>query len=278
MLVSMTAAQCTVIDSVIYAGGGNSPGDTSKYQLCKYQSTCGKWSTLNCPVKFFGLGRLEGRLVLVGGAKKDGTIVGDMYTLEEQTQTWDNSAVPPMPTARIRLTVISCSFGIAACGGHTGQECSSIVEVYRTETRQWQTAVSLPNPLMLMRAVTIDSSCYLLGGCRPTAGLGNAQADCFCITLKSLFRAAEHPLGWETLPSAPLHAAPANLGGALVTIGGSTQLHAFSRTLRSWVHVGDLPCELKSSSCAMVEEKVFVVGGWSVDGHRRRSMFIGSLK
>ncbi len=286
MPAEMTTPQLTVINGVIYVGGGNSD-QRSLYQLCKYHPAYNQWSVLACPVKFFGLGQLGGTPVLVGGSTRDGTVVGEVFVLDESSQTLINSTdIPPMPTARKRSCIISCSFGIAVCGGRTGQECTAVVEVYKTATHQWHATIPLPRPLMMMRTTTIGSMGYLLGGHRPNEIPGNAKGDCYGISLNDLFHTTQHPVDWQTLPPAPLAAAPATLFGALVTVGGCVDvsgvdgehLHAFSPITRSWIHIGLFPHEIVYCCAAVLERDIFVMGGRRYGFTRSKNVFIGTIE
>lgn len=289
MPVAMSAPQLVVIDGKLYVGGGNTEEERSKYVLCKYNPAYDQWSVFDCPVKFFGLGHVANSLVLVGGSQEDGTVMGEVYILDEISKTWNSSSIPTMPTARTLLTVISSGFGIAACGGHNGLNCSDAVEVYKTKTRQWYSASPLPKPLLALRTATVASTCFLLGG---SSDFNTAQKDCYGIKVDDLFSASRQtPMDqkvlpiWKSFRSDTLAAAPAALLGALVSVGGLTldknwrHLRAFSSTSQSWIHIGQLPHQVLLCCAAVLGKELFVIGGRTSRSHRFiSSVFIGTFE
>ena len=277
----MTASQCTVIGGVLYVGGGQTDAVDSNRRIYKYNRVNDEWSALpRCPVQYFGIGRLDGNLVIVGGVYPDDTLAEEVFLFEEESQQWNGTIIPPMPTARYRPCVISCELGIAVCGGQGPRQSVATVEVFKTETRHWHPAQPLPIPCGAMRATVIGDTCYLLGGLSPILARNNAISSCFSIKFTTNFEDQEANL-WQSLPDTPeVNAAPASLSGALLAIGG--KIYAYSRsTLISntqWIHVGDLPATCTASTATAIGSELFVMGGWVGATHRRsKKVFIGNL-
>ena len=280
----MTASQCAVIGGVLYVGGGQTDNDDSNHRVYKYNRVNDEWSSLpRCPVKYFGIGQLDDNLVIVGGKHPNGNLAREVFLFEEESQQWNGTIIPPMPTPRRRPCVVSCELGIAVCGGQGPVRSVATVEVFKTETRHWHPAQPLPVPCGAMRATVIGDTCYLLGGVSPQLKRDDAISNCFSIKFTTNFEEREANL-WQSLPDTPeVNAAPASLSGALLAIGGEdTKIYAYSRsTLISntqWIHVGDLPAMCTASTATAIGSELFVMGGW-VGATQRRSkkVFIGNL-
>ena len=75
-----------VIGDVVFVATRN-----GSHEFYKYEIRSDKWSVLPpCPVRYFGIGQLSGKLVTVGGLDR-GAFVADVYTYEEETQQWEKS-------------------------------------------------------------------------------------------------------------------------------------------------------------------------------------------
>ena len=219
-------------------------------EVYKYETRSDKWSVLPpCPVEYFGIGQLSGKLVTVGGG--DGNaIVGDVYTYEEETQQWEKS-IPPMPTARKFACVVTYHSSIAVCGGVTTSGQTNVIELFNSETSQWYTAAPLPVPCHIMQFTTINYTFYL-----------KEQKKFMCASLPSLFQSAtphnqqspdaQQQSVWTMLPDLS-HRRSAltsiNIeGGTLLVLGGvddeyspSHDIHAYNPSTKSWMIIGSLP-------------------------------------
>ena len=71
------------------------------YLIQQYSPTDDKWSSLppaRTPVRLFGLGELNGQLVVVGGMTNQCQVTEKVHTFNGK---W--KSIPPMPTARVDL-------------------------------------------------------------------------------------------------------------------------------------------------------------------------------
>ena len=264
----------------VYVGGKG-----TGYKIFQYSWRRGVWSTLpECPVKWFGLTQITGRLTTVGGKDRAMSRTGHVYEFVSKSQRWQES-LPPMPTARSSVVVIAHPSSspkppaIAVCGGlgDAGGVVLNIVEVFCQSTSQWHTAEPLPTPLCRLTSATVGDIAYLLGG------LGTDlyhTKNCFSVSLDSLFDTAtppgvsqsQHGSLWMAVSDIPLVASsPASLGGSLVTIGGrrsstgssSAATHLLTSS-GSWERVrgGDLPePRFRSAAVFLPSGELMVVGG-----------------
>ena len=264
--IASAKCSCVVIDDVVYVGGC---GESKVI----YSYAENEWIGLPaCPVMCFGLGKLFGRVLTVGGiASKKAK--ADVHMFSSESQEWVKG-IPPMPTARCFPTVVSHESAIAACGGFSEKVETDKVEVFKNDIRQWFTKAPLPVPVAHLQSTIIGDSCYFLGGFLSQKKLF-CSTDMLCVTLEDLFDTAspkfQEPDLWQTLPGPPaMLLTSANLAGALVTIGGTTGVNilntvcAYSRSTQSWVELGSLPVHCVCAGAASLQSgKTLIIGGFT---------------
>ena len=300
--MGMTAPQCVQIDSSLYIGGGQTVHTDKELRktIFEYDMT-GKngsnWKTRfpKCPTTHFGLGELEGKLVVVGGQREAEDqrviITGEVFMLDE-TESWSGDIIPPLKIPRMRSCVVSfrgrC---IAACGGlevKSSRDCSSAVEIYRPDIKEWCIVTPLPAPRAALRATIIQETVYFLGGFHPDL-TGVSECDCVSIELENLFLTdTTLPRSWKTdYADTPHHSsAPANICGALLAIGGAQDrqkraltdaICAYSPVVNKWHHIDNLPVKLSSATAITLSSGELVVVGGRLGEERNANVYIGSL-
>ena len=284
----MSAAQTVVIRHRVYCGGGDTfddddDDDDNEYRVFCYSPPEDTWNTLPaCPVKCFGLGQLRGNLVTVGGRKKPDTVTNDVYEFDEVTQSWKQS-IPPMPTVRSSPAVLSCHCTLIVAGGIIYSTQTSVVEVFREETSQWQTTD--PFPFRWCDAWTsllINNRWYLLGGRAEDqvvcANVGLLLKNALPHDQASTDRDSTNSSAWEvTLPNTPHYGpAVAAFDVSLLAVGGATtntpqnpqaSVHVYSPCNNAWIHISNLPAPQMFAATAMLSPKeLLVIGGWNTNG------------
>ena len=245
MPVSVGWPQSVVIGDVVFVERG--------HRVYKYETRSDKWSVLPpCPVGYYGIGQLSGKLVTVGGYD-GGAFVADVYTYEEETQQWEKS-IPPMPTPRQWPCVVTYHSSIGVCGG-CGETITNVIEVFKSETSQWYTAAPPPVACHDMQSTIINDTCYLVGW----HIRGYPRKLIMCASLPSLFQSAtphnqpspdaQQQSVWTMLPDLPHQcSALTNINITLLALGGcddegslSHDVHAYNPSTKSWMIVGSLP-------------------------------------
>ena len=288
--VAMTQHHIVRISSTIYCGGGYTGNNTAR-QVFQYNPKKDVWSQLPiCAIVQFGLTQLDGKLVTVGG-KLDGTNIpiNDVYVFQD-SETWENSIIPPLSTARFYPTAVNYKSTIVVSGGITDWKTdnyhsthTNAVEVFQTKTYQWHHAEPLPVAHSSMSCVIVDGTYYLIGG----DILGVASTQAYCTSVSNLIsralppdhpetsntpQASPSPPTWQVLPECPLYySTAAELGGCLLAIGGmddsyspSSTVHMYSPSTNSWVRIssGDLPVPRYFAAATQLEGgEVIFVGG-----------------
>ena len=290
--VAMSQHHIVRIGSTIYCGGGYTGNNDTARQVFQYNPNQDTWSQLPiCPTCYFGLTELDGKLVTVGGRRIDEIVaINNVYEFQE-SETWENSIIPPMPTARFYLTVVNYKSTLIVSGGITDWKTdtnhstrTSTVEVFQTKMYQWYRAEPLPVAHSNMSCVIVDDTCYFIGG-NKSDGYSSRHAYCTSVSnlvsralppehpeVSSTLRASPSPPTMQALPEYPLYyATAAELGGCLLAIGGmddsnfpSSAVHMYSPSNNSWVRISswDLPVPRYRAAATQLEGgEVIFLGG-----------------
>ena len=244
----------------------------------------------------------------VGGERHDQIIpINDVYVFQE-SETWENSIIPPLPTARFYPTAVNYKSTIVVSGGLTHwhndsklRTYTTAVEVFQTKTYQWHHAKPLPVAHSRMSCAIVDGTFYLIGGNRSD---GYASRQAYCTSVSNLIsralppdhpetsstpQASPSPPTWQVLPECPLfYFTAAELGGCLLAIGGrddsnspSSAVHMYSPSTNSWVRIssGDLPVTRYGATATQLEGgEVIFVGGIIERQSHAKTVFIVSTE
>ena len=290
-----TAVKTTVMNSKVYCGGGY--GTDDNYIVNCYDPSQDNWTALPpLPVRFFGLGQLSGKLVAVGGWKLSvGGPTNEVYTYDEHSKKWKQT-IPPMPTARDSLSVLSIQSVLVVAGGYRGHHVhTDVVEIFKADTSQWYRTDPLPTVCHDISLTVISGTCYALGGYR-----GSHLSQVLYATVDDLLcnaSPANQPThngssdthdqsAWKTLVTTPTYGpVAAVLAGNLLAIGGNEtskggadmkDVYMYSPSTNSWVYISDLPAPLSDTVPAVLSStEILVIGGWC--GGRVSSVYKGIL-
>ena len=304
--VTMSSHHIVRIGSTIYCGRGYTGKIATDRLVFQYNPKQDTWSQLPiCPTIHFGLTQLDGKLVTVGGCRNAQFIpINDVYVFQE-SETWENSIIPPLPTARFYPTAVNYKSTIVVSGGTTDWKTDTLttaVEVFQTKTYQWHHAEPLPVAHDSMSFAVVDGTFYLIGGTR-SDGYGSRHAYCTSISnlisqalqpdhpeTSSTPQASPSPPTWQVLPECPLYSSTAaELGGCLLAIGGrdssnspSSAVHMYSPSTNSWVGIssGDLPVPQYFAAATQLEggEVIFVGGAITPNSPPTKTVFIVSTE
>ena len=286
-------ATTTVINGRVYVGGGNAYGH-DEYFVRTYNPVKDEWSTLPpAPVRQFGVGRLDGKLVIVGGMYRDEEeTTGDVHVFEEDTQQWVKS-IPPMPTGLIFSVEAGHSSSLVMCGMSS---TSASIFVYSSQSPQWHSRS--PPPLafnsVYCSTVVMNDTYYIATGCEDSENISTTAAV-FSIPLSTLLdpNAPQGPATWQRMPDTPRHTSHlAATRGCLLALGGlctachlhnadaeniSAEVHAYCPATSSWVKIGDLPDRrLLSTVTTLSSGELFIAGG-VIPNSKPEKAFIGTI-
>ena len=298
MPVSWFRPQIVVGGGSVYVGGGVTE-DKEMFTILKYNPSSDAWKRYMSSVTvLYGLSYFQGTLITVGGMNIDG-LTTSVWSYDRVERKWERK-IPRMPTARCTSVVISTDSAVIVCGGALLDEsqnpvpCRS-VEVYDSETAQWQTTAPLPHPYAATSFAVINDHCFLVGEASEVEGgqevtyakmddlvKRNAEAEVSESSSKQTWK--------EFVPSPMIGSAAVALKGALLTLGGDNKdgdpvgkVYVYVQKTNSWteLHQGALPEARAGSSAAQLPDgRVIVVGGNGPDTHSQHhtaTVFIGTL-
>ena len=273
-----------MINGKVYFGGGTTDDDNKRYLIHCYSPAENQWTTLPpLPVKYFGLGQINRKLVAVGGVNyKDKKKRTDVYVLD--SHKWKSTIIPPMSLARTFPAVSSLSKLLIVAGGTMEGGCNTkVVEVFQQATSQWHLAATLPKACCNLSLVTSGDSLYALGGYDQPFQLNQVLYT----SIDNLSRVHDPTKPtWRTLQSSSLYQpAPVLLSGNLLAIGGwqvpegevaQRGIHIYSSTTDSWVYFSDLPEPCAWTTCAVLSiTEILLIGGRNED--KLRTVYKGTL-
>ena len=283
----------TVVNGKVYYGGGNTDSPGGDYIVCFYDPSQDKWTTLPpLPVRWFGLGQVNSKLVAVGGEKlqlSDHQPTNEVYMYDERSQKWKQT-IPPMPTARWYPGVLSLQSALVVAGGHTNR-----VEIFKPDTSQWYRTDPLPIARYHEFLVAIGNTCYALGGDGGLLHLNQALYasvdDLLGIAVSANQTthsgSSDTQSAWKTLPNTPTYQpAAVVLAGNLLAIGGDEtsegegadmkEVYMYSPSTNSWIYISDLPAPRSSTTAALLSStEVLVIGGYG--GGKVNTVYNGTL-
>ena len=293
----MPFSRTTVVNGTVYYVGGilGDEDEVHLFHVYKYDPVKNEWSTLPpAPVVYFGVGRLNGKLVIVGGvSKEEDDATGDVHVFDSDTQQWVQS-IPPMPTDLAAVLVTSHNSALIVCGVPDVSSPASVL-IYNSQSSQWHSRAPPPLPFntMFSSAVIINGKYYLAIG-----GEGDIEANryspvVFSHPLSTLLdpNVPQDPSIWQRMPDTPYQAQTlAATGGCLLALGGvdkdgdfSTAVHAYCPATSFWVKIGDLPdLETSFNTTTLSSGELFITGGFLLnDEHDElegdRKVFLGII-
>jgi N-acetylneuraminic acid mutarotase len=283
-----------VINGKIYCGGGDYGTDNIVY---RYNPSQDKWTTLPpLPVRWFGLGQVNGKLVAVGGVKKSPrNATNEVYTYDERSQKWKQT-IPPIPTARWSPGVLSLWSALLVAGGYT-PTYSNAVDIFKPDTSQWYRTDPLPIACCSISLVAVGNTCYTLGGFNGSglnralyASVDDLLGNAVPANQTTHSGSSDTQSAWKTLPNTPTYEpAAAVLAGNLLAIGGRETpiggavkkgIYTYSPSTNSWINISDLPSPQSSTAAAVLSStEMLVIGSiyMQMRGGIRNTVYKGTL-
>ena len=253
--VATRSGQSVVVNGKVYFGGGEAEREDDCYIVQCYDPSHDNWTTLPpLPVRYFGLGQVNGHLVAVGGElKSEACRSHDLLVFDGRS--W-NKEFPPMAISRLYPTVISNKSFLLVAGGEHYDKVTKTVEVFVPKERQWRKMMQnyLPNPCCELSAVfsSREQRYYALGG-RNDQGNSN-QAMYLSVDDITLDQADNRMPVLQRVPTDPREL---DLELSLRSPTGSDG----EQTLSSpWRNLPATPTY--SPVAALLADSVIAIGGW----------------
>ena len=286
-----------MINNQIFCGG-TAATSSQEYLVYCYDSLKDKWSSLPpLPVRYCGLGQVNGELVAIGGMKKRADVpTSEIYIYDASLQRWKETFTS-MPTSRAFPSVLSLESLLVVVGGLIevyDDEYTSVVEILKTDISQWYRADALPTACHFLSMIVDRDVCYAIADCDDS----ETKNKVFYSSVDSLVHNAtlveqtgascNTQSAWKILPSSPSYQpVAATLDSHLLAIGGWTtrkmearkkEVYVYSSSLDSWTYISDLPAPRTSSTVVTLSRtEILVIGGYGGDDSKVSSVYKGTL-
>ena len=267
-------------------------GDDEYIVYC-YDPSQDKWATLPpLPVRYFGLGQVNGKLVAVGGLtdRRNSDVTNEIYTHDGQSRKWKQT-IPPMPTARWFPGVLSLQSALVVAGGDLDEDdYTDMVEIFKSDTSQWYRTNPLPTVCHNTSLVAIGNMYYAIGGCNGSylnQALYASVDDLLDNAVPANQTTHSGQSAWKTLPNTPTYRPTAAvLAGKLLAIGGNEtsiggvamrEVYMYSSSTNSWIYICDLPAPRSRNAVAILSPTEIIVIALGLDGSKLNTVYKGTL-
>ena len=261
-----------------------------------YNSTNNKWSELpKCPNSYVSLAMVNSLLTAIGGETSNREVTNSLLSLTDNMWT---KQFPPMPTKRCLTAVVCSGRSLVVAGGlKEGDKHLSTVEVMDTETLQWSTASSLPQPLVQASATLCGDQVYMMGGfdqsnkksklvftCSLAVLLQSCQPQSLGARLR-IWSLASRTKVWRQLANNPVTlSACSSLHERLLAVGGedskgqdTTAIHMYNTTTNSWEVIGQMTTPRRQCLVVVLPHDQLMVVGGRTAGDETNSVEIASI-
>ena len=268
----------------MYVGGGDTDYVEDEYLIQYYSPTDERWLTLHlAPLSWFGMGELNGELVIVGGWTTKADVTGKVYTLNSSTQKWVES-IPPMPTARLSPAVISQLSCLTVVGGRNKNYHNLFdVEIFIPYTSQWHKTSPAPSPFCNVTTNIINNKCFL-------ADYYSTRVYQLCMSLNQTVNDSSNTpqviTEWTNLCDLPHKGCGlCSINECLLAVGGGGWPNPTIRTIvgyspitNTWKTVGELP-ELRCDCTTVLlpTGELLVMGGRDGAGSRTKKVWKAAI-
>ena len=276
--VPMMGAHVTVINDILYIGGGQCPDHNDEYYVFAYNLRENKWTKLPAalPQRDGVVFNINGELTVIGGNKyTDGLPTNKVVTLEEQKWT---TLYGDMKCARSRPTVVSYQhYTIVAGGLDEDNVAQDSIEYFNINTNQWtKTKTCLPKPMWSISATTCNNSIIITG----YYGADNMRYNnIYITTIDSIVQSHDDNNKWSKLRPTPYwnttivpHTTPPVIvGGHDGQYKSQDNILLYDDISNSWRTVGFLPIRCAETTVVAITNKIIIAGGCTDDSNTETS-------
>ena len=272
----MTFAHATVINDILYIGGGQCTIVNDQYYIFSYKLTDDQWKRLPILPYCYGVPtNISNNITVIGGYNPSTSrSTNKVITLEDNKWT---TKYPNMVVARQDHAAVIYQHYVIVAGGE-GEDGSILdtIEVFNCNNYQW-TIVSthLPKPVKFINATTCNQS-FIIAGYDDAAG--SSYTGTFIIAMDSLLEhqksltssPGEDDNKWSKLCPTPYwNTTIVPNTFPPVIIGGDKQrktvnyISLYDDSSNSWRTVGSLPFSVSRATVATINSTIIIAGGYT---------------
>ena len=276
--------RCVMLNNRLYVSGRV----MSSGQCCKiYKSSTDfkSWTAHTTPSYWFALATYNHQLVLIGGI--------EVATREMTNKLWTSDAgvkwkpfYPALPSMRCGAAAITLGdpeYLVVVGGERKDHLPCALVEIFKDD--MWHTVDSIPRRCYDVKFSVHNEVLYLMGG----SGQDNPRMYwCRVTALRRMTEKGEEMkkfMLWNRATLPLLCSCPVSFGQNLLVFGvviglDCTKVYAFSHQKRCWVHVGNLPSEIRNICAVNLHSESLMVIGVDEESRKqnKRKVFKLSLK
>jgi len=251
-----------VVNGKIYAIGGAGKGGFCSFNE-EYDPATDTWTSkapMPTPRADFGIAVYQNMIYCIGGyIPEDATGVNEVY--DPATDAWEAKA--PMPTPRLNLQANVVNGKIYLIGGNSN---GTLNEVYDPANDTWLTKASVPTAVSSYASAVVDNKIYVI-----TSNLNqiyDAENDSWSLGAPSPLPAVLASAGATTGVNAPervyVFGADADLPFWQLTTRNFTA-QGYDPKTNSWTVCASMSTGRFSASVAVVNDKLYVIGGFTLE-------------
>lgn len=254
--------RAVLVKEKVYVGGGITMSEKEAVVMC-YNINSNYWFELppyithSDQYRYSSLAILNDELIMVGGENcKNYTRTSKVHAWNEDSRRWIERYHPMITPCDSPTVVTFRNRWLIVIGGRPGS--LNDVQILDSRSSRWYNGAPLPEGCFDASAVTINDTCYIIGGSTENG------KRVYCVNLDHLINLSSSP--WQSLPDVPLERSTAlAVGGALLAIGGagpSTDIYLYEASTKTWKSAGQLPRARCDCACLLLPNRsIFITGG-----------------
>ena len=273
--VAIRGAYATIINDVMYIGGGDCPDNNDKYYIFMYHLKENKWTRLPTRLQQEGgvIVNINNKLTVLGGHDPaTGRSTNKVMTLQNDQWT---SLYSDMNSARLRPAVTSHHQYTIVAGGrdHDGVVLDNI-EVFNISENQWTISKTrLPEPMWIVSATNCNNSLVMTGYYDKDNRLSNG------VHITTMDNIIDHSTSsgstddnkWTNLADAPYwrttivpHTTPPVIvGGDHQQLNTTNDIMAYDDSTNNWRTVSSLPIKCCRTTIIPLPNSIIMAGGYT---------------
>ena len=270
---AMWRAHATIINSIMYIGGGTCSDVMEMYNVYAYHFEEDRWDCLPPLQQYYGVPvNITEKLTIIGGC--DYTHKATNKVTAFSYNSWKNNIFPNLLMARLRPAVVSYKSKIIVAGGKDHDDkVHNNIEVLDITTLQWKIInIQLPEPMYAPSAAICDESLVIVGFTTEHMKRSNKT---FLIDVDKVTTQPEltsytgEDNMWSSLADAPYYQTALTPSSySLVIIGGSDKqgkttndITIYDDVTKSWRRVSSLPLHCAWATATIINNQIIVAGG-----------------
>jgi len=264
MQTERTEVEVVLANEQLYIIGGleKEEGITNKIEIFSPKTGWSFGPPLPKPLHHVAAVVIDNTTYVIGGYTDDWTPVNTLYSLNINTNEWEEKT--PMPTARGALEAGVINGKIYAVGGKADKILGTL-EMYDPATDSWETLAPMPTPRDHLASGVVNNKLYVIGGRKGTIGSNLDINEEYDPTTNI----------WTT--KAPMPTARGGIDGAvfkdkIYIFGGEALLKTFDEneaydpSTNTWEQLPKMPTARHGLGAASIGRDIHVIAGGRTPG------------